>query len=168
MSGEIDITVTVNGHQITAGVFPRLLLSDFLRDSLGLTATHVGCEHGVCGACTILFDGQAARSCLMFAVQIDGHDVWTLEGLSETGAIADLQEAFGKHHALQCGYCTPGMLIVAHDFLNSHPSPTADDIRNGMSANLCRCTGYWSILDAVMEVAGSARRRSPAAKENSE
>jgi carbon-monoxide dehydrogenase small subunit len=165
MSGEIKIAVTVNGRQVDATVSPRLLLSDFLRDSLRLTATHVGCEHGVCGACTILFDGQAARSCLLFAAQLDGHNIWTLEGLSASGDIADLQDAFSRHHALQCGYCTPGMLIVAHDFLKAHPSPTAADIQQGMSANLCRCTGYWHILDAVKEVA-ERRGRSPSVEDS--
>ena len=167
MSGEHEIEVTVNGRKIGAAVSPRLLLSDFLRDTLGLTGTHIGCEHGICGACTILFDGQAARSCLLFAVQTDGHEIWTIEGLSETGAIADLQEAFGKHHALQCGYCTPGMLIVAHDFLNTHPSPSSEAIKDGMSAVLCRCTGYWNILAAVSEVANSEHRRMKAAEASS-
>jgi carbon-monoxide dehydrogenase small subunit len=153
MSSENKIEVTLNGQRISAAVSPRLLLSDFLRDNLGLTGTHVGCEHGVCGACTILFDGQAARSCLLFAVQTDGHDIWTIEGLSETGAIADLQQAFSKHHALQCGYCTPGMLMVAHDFLITHSSPSPDAIKDAMSAVLCRCTGYWNIINAVAEVA---------------
>jgi aerobic-type carbon monoxide dehydrogenase small subunit (CoxS/CutS family) len=163
MSGEREIEVTVNGRKIGAVVPPRLLLSDFLRDNLGLTGTHIGCEHGICGACTILFDGQAARSCLLFAVQTAGHDIWTVEGLSESGAIADLQEAFSKHHALQCGYCTPGMLVIAHDFLNAHRSPSSEEIRDGMSAALCRCTGYWNILTAVTEVANSEQRRIKAA-----
>jgi aerobic-type carbon monoxide dehydrogenase small subunit (CoxS/CutS family) len=163
MSGEREIEVTVNGRKIGAVVPPRLLLSDFLRDNLGLTGTHIGCEHGICGACTILFDGQAARSCLLFAVQTAGHDIWTVEGLSESGAIADLQEAFSKHHALQCGYCTPGMLVIAHDFLNAHRSPSSEEIKDGMSAALCRCTGYWNILTAVTEVANSEQRRIKAA-----
>jgi len=158
MSGEREIEVTVNGRKIGAVVPPRLLLSDFLRDNLGLTGTHVGCEHGICGACTILFDGQAARSCLLFAVQTAGHEIWTVEGLSESGAIADLQEAFSKHHALQCGYCTPGMLVVAYDFLNANRSPSPEEIKDGMSAALCRCTGYWNIVSAVSEVANSERR----------
>jgi aerobic-type carbon monoxide dehydrogenase small subunit (CoxS/CutS family) len=160
---ECEIEVTVNGRKIGAVVPPRLLLSDFLRDNLGLTGTHIGCEHGICGACTILFDGQAARSCLLFAVQTAGHDIWTVEGLSESGAIADLQEAFSKHHALQCGYCTPGMLVIAHDFLNAHRSPSSEEIKDGMSAALCRCTGYWNILTAVTEVANSEQRRIKAA-----
>jgi aerobic-type carbon monoxide dehydrogenase small subunit (CoxS/CutS family) len=163
MSGEREIEITVNGRKIGAVVPPRLLLSDFLRDNLGLTGTHIGCEHGICGACTILFDGQAARSCLLFAVQTAGHDIWTVEGLSESGAIADLQEAFSKHHALQCGYCTPGMLVIAHDFLNAHRSPSSEEIKDGMSAALCRCTGYWNILTAVTEVANSEQRRIKAA-----
>jgi aerobic-type carbon monoxide dehydrogenase small subunit (CoxS/CutS family) len=167
MSGEREIEVTVNGRKIGAVVPPRLLLSDFLRDNLGLTGTHIGCEHGICGACTILFDGQAARSCLLFAVQTAGHDIWTVEGLSESGAIADLQEAFSKHHALQCGYCTPGMLVIAHDFLNAHRSPSSEEIKDGMSAALCRCTGYWNILTAVAEVASSEQRRIKAADASS-
>jgi len=164
MSSEREIEVTLNGRKINATVSPRLLLSDFLRDNLGFTGTHIGCEHGICGACTILFDGQAARSCLLFAVQTDGHEIWTVEGLSETGAIADLQQAFSKHHALQCGYCTPGMLIVAHDFLNTHSSPSPEAIRDGISAVLCRCTGYWNIISAVSEVANTEHRRAKAAE----
>jgi aerobic-type carbon monoxide dehydrogenase small subunit (CoxS/CutS family) len=167
MSGERAIEVTVNGRKIGAVVPPRLLLSDFLRDNLGLTGTHIGCEHGICGACTILFDGQAARSCLLFAVQTAGHDIWTVEGLSESGAIADLQEAFSKHHALQCGYCTPGMLVIAYDFLNARRSPSSEEIKDGMSAALCRCTGYWNILTAVTEVANSEQRRIKAADASS-
>lgn len=131
----------------------RMLLVDFLRDQLQLTGTHVGCEHGVCGACTLIINGQAARSCLMFAVQIDEQDVWTIEGLSDNGALASLQKAFAKHHALQCGFCTPGMLITAYDFLRHNPSPDEADVREAMSASLCRCTGYQGIVQSVCEVA---------------
>ena len=153
MNDHREIEVTINGRRVCETVEPRLLLSDFLRQTLGLTGTHVGCEHGVCGACTILFDGHAARSCLMFAVQADGHTIQTVEGLSESGAIRDLQEAFMKHHALQCGFCTSGMLVVAYDLLRSKSALSADEISAGMSAALCRCTGYWNILKAVEEIA---------------
>jgi carbon-monoxide dehydrogenase small subunit len=162
MTTSREIEVTVNGRKVSAVVEPRRLLSDFLRDDLGLTGTHIGCEHGICGACTILWDGEAARSCLLFAAQAHGHHIQTIEGLSESGAICDLQEAFTKHHALQCGYCTPGMLIVAYDLLRSHPNPSHSQLKEGMSANLCRCTGYWNILKAVSEVA----RAPQAEKEN--
>lgn len=153
MTDRREIEVVINGRRIFESVEPRLLLSDFLRQQLGLTGTHVGCEHGVCGACTILFDSHAARSCLMFAVQAHGHIIQTIEGLTDSGAIRDLQEAFTKHHALQCGFCTPGMLVVAHDLLNYNPTLSTQDISEGMSAALCRCTGYWNILKAVEEVA---------------
>jgi aerobic-type carbon monoxide dehydrogenase small subunit (CoxS/CutS family) len=159
-----EVHIRINGRDISVQTETRQLLSDFLRDELRLTGTHIGCEHGICGACTILFDGEAARSCLMFAVQADGHDIQTIEGLTENGKIADLQRSFSEHHALQCGYCTPGMLIVAHDFLQTHPNPSDEDIKEGMSANLCRCTGYWNILDAVAEV---AKRRRPDGAANS-
>ncbi|HZS55976.1 MAG TPA: (2Fe-2S)-binding protein [Bryobacteraceae bacterium] len=151
------IEVTVNGQKISTEVEPRRLLSDFLREDLGLTGTHVGCEHGVCGACTILFDGEAARSCLMFAVQINRHEIDTIEGLSDRGALTDLQASFTKHHALQCGFCTPGMLVVAYDLLRSHPAANIQDVKEGMSAAICRCTGYWNIIRAVLEVAAQAR-----------
>ena len=153
MSDEHRITVSINGRKLSATVPPRLLLSDFLRDNLGLTGTHVGCEHGICGACTILFNGLAARSCLLFAAQSDGHAIWTIEGLSETGVISHLQEAFSKNHALQCGFCTPGMLVIAYDFLKTHPSPSDEEIKEAMSAALCRCTGYWNIISAVTDAA---------------
>ena len=148
-----EINTTVNGRPVQALAVPRMLLSDFLRDELGLTGTHVGCEHGICGACTILVNGQATRSCLMFAVQADGADLVTIEGLADSGAIARLQDAFARHHALQCGFCTPGMLVVAYDFLRAHPSPSEGEIKEAMSAALCRCTGYWGIVAAVAEVA---------------
>jgi aerobic-type carbon monoxide dehydrogenase small subunit (CoxS/CutS family) len=147
------INVIVNGAAVQRQVEPRLLLSDFLRGELGLTGTHVGCEHGICGACTVLLNGEAARACLIFAVQADGQRIDTVEGLSDSGSIRALQDAFAKHHALQCGFCTPGMLVIAHDFLKSHPSPTEEEIREAMSAALCRCTGYLGILRAVTEVA---------------
>ena len=131
-------------------VVPRLLLSDFLRHELELTGTHVGCEHGVCGACTILFDGEAVRSCLMFAVQADGHALTTVEGLAPDGeALHPLQAAFREAHGLQCGFCTPGILMAMLPFLEENPNPTEADIREALSANLCRCTGYQNIVDAV-------------------
>jgi carbon-monoxide dehydrogenase small subunit len=150
MSQSIAITVNVNGKPYKRDVEPRLLLSDFLRHELGLTGTHVGCEHGVCGACTILFDGESARSCLMFAVQADGHEVSTVEGLAEsTEDLHPLQQAFWEAHGLQCGYCTPGILMTLIPFLKQNPNPDEDEIRHALSGNLCRCTGYQHIVDAV-------------------
>jgi carbon-monoxide dehydrogenase small subunit len=145
-----DIVVTVNGARHALQVEARLLLSDCLRHTLGLTGTHVGCEHGVCGACTILFDGAAVRSCLMFAAQADGHDLMTVEGLGEGGRLHPLQEAFREAHGLQCGYCTPGILMTMKAFLDETPDPDEDEIREALSGNLCRCTGYQHIVDAVM------------------
>ena len=159
MTAKQPLTLTVNGAPVSLEVSPRLLLSDFLRDQLELTGTHVGCEHGVCGACTILFNGVAARACLIFAVQAEGAQVETIEGLHQSGAIADLQAAFVRHHALQCGYCTPGMLIVAHDLLNHTAALSEAEIREGMSAALCRCTGYAGIVAAVTEVAAARQAR---------
>jgi aerobic-type carbon monoxide dehydrogenase small subunit (CoxS/CutS family) len=158
MSDPRKIALRVNGRAVEAAIEPRLLLSDFLRNELGLTGTHIGCEHGICGACTILFNGEAARACLMFAVQADGHEVQTIEGLHASGAVKDLQEAFAKHHALQCGFCTPGMLILAHDLLRTNPSPSEEEVKEGMSAALCRCTGYWGIVTAVREVAAKGAK----------
>ncbi|HFD38827.1 MAG TPA: (2Fe-2S)-binding protein [Anaerolineae bacterium] len=143
------ITVTVNGTKYERTVEPRLLLSDFLRHDLGLTGTHVGCEHGVCGACTVLFDGQPVRSCLMFAVQAHGHEVMTVEGLGTPDNLHPLQEAFREAHAVQCGYCTPGFLMTLVPFLEENPDPTEEEIREAIAGNLCRCTGYQHIVDAV-------------------
>jgi aerobic carbon-monoxide dehydrogenase small subunit len=153
------VTVTVNGVAHERTVEPRLLLSDFLRHTLGLTGTHVGCEHGVCGACTVLVDGDSVRSCLLFAVQVDGAQVETVEGLGTIGRLNALQEAFHEHHALQCGFCTPGMLIAATDLIKKYPLASDGDIREGLSGNLCRCTGYEHIVRAVRAAArkGSAR-----------
>ena len=151
-----EITVTVNGTAYAAAVEPRLLLADFLRHTLGLTGTHVGCEHGVCGACTVLVDGDSARSCLMLAVQADGRNVETVESLGRIGHMNDLQELFHEHHALQCGFCTPGMLMTATDLLRKYPLATDDDIRKGISGNLCRCTGYEHIVKAIRAVVGKA------------
>ena len=145
-----QIHLTVNGDPVSAGVQPRLHLADFLRDHLGLTGTHLGCEHGVCGACTVRLDGAIVRACLVLTVQADACVVETIEGLSDTGEIADLQHAFITRNALQCGYCTPGMLIAAQDFLlHAPPGASRADIREHLSGNYCRCTGYEAIVDAV-------------------
>jgi carbon-monoxide dehydrogenase small subunit len=149
-----DITVTVNGRAERYAVEPRLLLADFLRQTLGLTGTHVGCEHGVCGACTVLVDGSSIRSCLMFAVQADGATVETIESLGKIGNLNPLQASFHEHHALQCGFCTPGMLMTATDLLRKYPLATDDDIREGLSGNLCRCTGYQHIVEAIRALVG--------------
>jgi carbon-monoxide dehydrogenase small subunit len=143
------ISITVNGDRYQRSVEPRLLLSDFLRHDLGLTGTHVGCEHGVCGACTVLFDGEPVRSCLVFAVQADGHEVRTVESLGTIEELHPLQKAFQEKHALQCGYCTPGFLMTLVPWLAEHPAPSDDEIREAISGNLCRCTGYQNIVEAV-------------------
>jgi carbon-monoxide dehydrogenase small subunit len=145
----MNVTVTVNGTPYERTVEPRLLLSDFLRHELGLTGTHVGCEHGVCGTCTILFDGQAVRSCLMFAIQADGHEVLTVEGLGSVDKLHPLQQAFRDAHALQCAFCTPGFLMTLVPFLEEKPNPTEEEIREAIAGNLCRCTGYQNIVEAV-------------------
>jgi aerobic carbon-monoxide dehydrogenase small subunit len=152
------VTVTVNGSARSAEVEPRLLLSDFLRHELGLTGTHVGCEHGVCGACTVLMDGEAVRSCLIFAVQAEGHDVTTVEGLATGETLHPIQQAFHDTHALQCGFCTPGFLMTLVPYLRDHPNPTDHEIREALSGNLCRCTGYANIVDAVCAAAGRQGR----------
>jgi carbon-monoxide dehydrogenase small subunit len=158
MATERAIRLTINGKPYDATVPVRLLLSDFIREQPGLTGTHVGCEHGVCGCCTVLLDGESIRSCLMFAVQTDGHSVTTVEGLaSSDGELSPLQEAFREEHALQCGYCTPGFLITLTPFLERHPDPTEDEIRRQISGNLCRCTGYQNIVSAVQRAAARAR-----------
>ncbi|HEY9527386.1 MAG TPA: (2Fe-2S)-binding protein [Anaerolineales bacterium] len=145
-----SVAMTVNGVSYERSVEARMLLSDFLRHELGLTGTHVGCEHGVCGACTILLDGESARSCLMFAVQAAGHSVTTVEGLAQDREnLHPLQQGFWEAHGLQCGYCTPGILMTLIPFLQQNPDPTEDEIRHALSGNLCRCTGYQHIVDAV-------------------
>ncbi len=141
----------VNGKRVNVDVEPRLTLADCLRHHLGLTGTHVGCEHGVCGACNVIVDGQAVRSCLMLAVQADGADVQTVESLATAGALSPLQAAFRRHHALQCGFCTPGMLITAHALLVAEPDADKERIRDALAGNLCRCTGYIGIIEAVFE-----------------
>lgn len=149
MTGPVSIALTVNGEDVAASVPPRLHLADFLREHLSLTGTHLGCEHGVCGACTVRLDGAIVRACLVLAVQADGRAVETIEGLSASGEIADLQAAFIARNALQCGYCTPGMLIAAQDLLRRDPHPDRAAIREHLSGNYCRCTGYHAIVDAV-------------------
>jgi carbon-monoxide dehydrogenase small subunit len=151
------VNITVNGTPYSREVESRLLLSDFLRHEIGLTGTHVGCEHGVCGSCTILFDGQAVRSCLTLAVMADGHRIQTVEELGVPNRMHPLQEAFHEAHGLQCGFCTPGVLMTLLPFLESHPDPTEAEIRKAISGNLCRCTGYQHIVDAALL---AAKKRS--------
>jgi len=146
---KLTVELQVNGRAVRREVEPRLLLSDFLRHELGLTGTHVGCEHGVCGACTVLLDGAAVRSCLMLAVQATGHEVQTVEALGTPQQMHPLQEAFHEAHGLQCGFCTPGFLMTLLPFLESNPNPSEAEIREAISGNLCRCTGYQHIVDAV-------------------
>lgn len=150
---KMNIAVTVNGHQYEARVEPRLLLSDFLRDTLGLTGTHVGCEHGVCGACTILLNGDSVRSCLTLAVRVDGMEIVTVEGLGSRDRLNALQTEFREKHGLQCGFCTPGMLITGMDLLKKYPLARDEEIREGLSGNLCRCTGYQNIVAAIRAAA---------------
>ena len=152
------ITLVVNGLTFSREVEPRMLLSDFLRHELGLTGTHVGCEHGVCGACTVLLDGRSARSCLTLAVQAQGMQIETVEGLGTVDKLGRVQEAFRTHHGLQCGFCTPGMIMTITDMLRHHPLETDEQIREALSGNICRCTGYQHIVDAVREL---AKERGP-------
>ena len=158
---QVQLTLTVNGTRYSRPVEPRRLLSDFIRHDLGLTGTHVGCEHGVCGMCTVLIDGQTARTCLTFAVQVDGAEITTVEALGTPAKLHPLQQAFWEKHGLQCGYCTPAMLLTAVELLSNNPNPTRSEIGEAMSANLCRCTGYQTIVDAVESAAvamkGAAR-----------
>lgn len=157
---EITVSLTVNGVLVKRSVSARRHLADFLRDDVGLTGTHIGCEHGVCGACTVRLDGEIVRSCLMLAVQADGAVIDTIEGLSDSGEIAALQQAFLARNALQCGFCTPGMLVTVADLLRSVPKPTRDEVREAISANYCRCTGYHAIVDAVMAAAHGTEPKS--------
>jgi aerobic-type carbon monoxide dehydrogenase small subunit (CoxS/CutS family) len=152
------VKLTVNGVAREGRCPPRKLLVDFIREDLALTGTHVGCEHGVCGACTILVNGEASRSCLMLAVQADGAELITVEGLAKDGKLHPLQQAFHEHHGLQCGFCTPGMLLTALDFLRTNPQPTEQEIREGISAVLCRCTGYHGIVKAIAAAAPVLKR----------
>jgi carbon-monoxide dehydrogenase small subunit len=149
----VSVSLTVNGEKYEGQIEPRRLLSDFIREDLGLKGTHVGCEHGVCGACTIHLDGHAVRSCLLFAVQANGSELMTVEGLTRSEKLHPLQEAFIEHHGLQCGFCTPGVLMSALDLLNENSNPTEEQVREGISGSLCRCTGYSSIVDAIMAAA---------------
>jgi carbon-monoxide dehydrogenase small subunit len=156
---KMDIVVTVNGRKYAASVEPRLLLSDFIRDTIGLTGTHVGCEHGVCGACTILVNGDSVRSCLTLAVRAGGADIVTVEGLGTPDELNTIQNQFREKHGLQCGFCTPGMLMTAMDLLKKYPLSSDDEIREGLSGNLCRCTGYQNIVAAI-RAAADLRNRS--------
>ncbi|MGY1643201.1 (2Fe-2S)-binding protein [Geodermatophilus sp. SYSU D00703] len=158
-----EITLTVNGRRYTLAVEPRRLLVDVLRDDLGLVGTHIGCEHGVCGTCTVLLDGASIRSCTTLAVQADGHTVRTVEGLGEGAALHPLQEAFWEKQGLQCGYCTPGMLMRSLEILEQDPDPTPEQVREGIASNLCRCTGYQFIVEAVMAAAPRVRQADAAA-----
>jgi len=154
-----DITLTVNGNTVHGHAEPRRTLADFLREDAGLTGTHLGCEHGVCGACTILLGGRSVRSCLILAVQAEGHEVQTVEGLAgPEGKLHPLQEAFSEHHGLQCGFCTPGFLMSAIELLRANPDPSDEEIREGLSGNLCRCTGYVNIVIAMRAAAERMRR----------
>ena len=159
MTAPLPISLQVNGERVEAHVLPRINLADFLREHLKLTGTHVGCEHGVCGACTIRVNGEIIRSCLMLAVQADNTSVETIEGLSDTGEIADLQAAFRERNALQCGFCTPAMLISAQDLLKQEAEPDRERIREHLSGNYCRCTGYQAIIDAIEATAKARKSR---------
>jgi carbon-monoxide dehydrogenase small subunit len=157
----MQVSFAVNGNNVSVDVEPRMTLADCLRHVLRLTGTHVGCEHGVCGACTILVDGAAVRACLMLAVQAEGSEVVTIEGLSNDDALTPLQASFRRHHALQCGFCTPGMITTAHALLSEEPDADADRIREVLSGNLCRCTGYISIIDAVLDARAAYKKPMP-------
>jgi carbon-monoxide dehydrogenase small subunit len=161
VTAHMEIWLDVNGERVQAQVLPRLNLADFLREHLKLTGTHVGCEHGVCGACTVRVNGEIVRSCLMLAVQTHGAAVETIEGLSDSGEIADLQAAFRDRNALQCGFCTPAMLMAAQDLLKQHTDPNREQIREHLSGNYCRCTGYQAIVDAVQTTARLRMGREP-------
>ena len=153
------ISLTVNGVRRDAGVAPRKTLADFLREDCGLTGTHLGCEHGVCGACTVLVDGDAVRACLMFAVQAADCEVTTIEGLTPTDRLSPVQQAMHEEHGLQCGFCTPGFVVTITAFLRDHPEPSDDEVRDGLAGNLCRCTGYQGIIAAVRRAAAAGSER---------
>lgn len=165
MAERRQVTVSVNGTRHSASVEPRLTLADFLRAGLGLTGTHLGCEHGVCGACTVLLDGEAVRSCLLLAVQAAGRSVTTVEGIAGPEELHPLQRAFAEHHALQCGFCTPGLLTTLVEFLADNPDPTRAEVTEAVSGNICRCTGYAGIVDAVLATARELRGTRPAGEE---
>jgi carbon-monoxide dehydrogenase small subunit len=154
MARPVRVTVTVNGREESKEVEPRLLLVHFLRDTLGLTGTHVGCDTSNCGACTVLLNGESVKSCTVLAAQADGAQITTIEGMASDGELHPLQQAFWEHHGLQCGYCTPGMIMAAADLLQRNPSPTEEEVREGLAGNLCRCTGYHNIVKAVMAASG--------------
>ena len=154
MMAQVAITLNVNGRNQTTLAEPREILADVLRDRLGLTGTHLGCEHGVCGACTVLLDGEMVRSCLIFAVQAQGPEITTIEGLETDGELHPMQKAFSEYHGLQCGFCTPGMILAGVDLLKRNPDPTAEEVRDDMGGNICRCTGYQKIVESVL---GAAR-----------
>ena len=160
MSAKVSITVTVNGTSYTRDVEPRLLLVQLIREELLLTGTHIGCDTTYCGACTVLLNGEPVKSCTVLAVQADGGEVRTVEGLEKDGKLHPLQEAFSEHHALQCGYCTPGMLMSSTYLLETNPDPSHEEIRKGIQGNLCRCTGYKNIFDAIADAAGKMRQGS--------
>ncbi len=160
MDHSTALTLTVNGARVSRRVEPRTHLIDFLRDEVGLTGSHIGCEHGVCGACTVRVDGDIVRGCLTLAVQCEGKAVDTIEGLSDSGELADLQQAFHERNALQCGYCTPGMLVAALDLVESEPGASRERIREHLSGNYCRCTGYHAIVDAIETVLALRRRKN--------
>jgi len=154
-----SVEVTVNGQTYNKQVEPRRLLSDFLREDLDLRGTHVGCEHGICGACTVLMNGNTVRSCLMFAVQANGAEITTIEGLATNGELHPLQEGFWENHGLQCGFCTPGFLLSACELLERNPDPTEEEVRVGLSGNMCRCTGYQGIVESVLAAAKKMKAR---------
>jgi aerobic carbon-monoxide dehydrogenase small subunit len=156
MARPVRVSVTVNGREESTEVEPRLLLVHFLRDTLGLTGTHVGCDTSNCGACTVLLNGESVKSCTVLAVQADGAQVATIEGMASDGNLHPLQQAFWEHHGLQCGYCTPGMIMAAADLLQRNPHPSEEEVREGLSGNLCRCTGYHNIVKAVLAAAGES------------
>ena len=160
MTAPVAISLTVNGERVEAHVLPRLNLADFLREHLKLTGTHVGCEHGVCGACTVRVNGEIVRACLLLAVQASGKAVQTIEGLSDSGEVTDLQVAFRERNALQCGYCTPAMLMAAQDLLRQQPEPSREQIREHLSGNYCRCTGYQAIVDAIEATAWARKAQA--------
>ena len=166
MAQSVQVSVTVNGAARSADVEPRLLLVHFLRETLGLTGTHVGCDTSNCGACTVHLNGEAVKSCTLLAVQADGAEITTIEGMGTEGALHPLQEAFWEHHGLQCGYCTPGMIMAATDLLQRNPDPSEEEVRHALEGNLCRCTGYHNIVKAVLDAArsggGGASARPPA------
>jgi carbon-monoxide dehydrogenase small subunit len=156
----ISITLTVNGENRELMVEPRKLLSDALREDCGLTGTHVGCEHGVCGACTVQVDGKAARSCLAYAVQMEGHEIVTIEAVAHERRLSPLQQALHEEHGLQCGFCTPGIVMTFEDFLRRYPDPAEEEVREALTGNLCRCTGYQNIVRAIMKAAGVMREKN--------